>query len=372
MTKYYDVIIIGAGVAGIMTAKELSNLKKKVLLIDANEDILHIPFHTLGSFINIKEFGFTEKVIASEIDGMTIHSKKFSHKSSGKAYIIDKERLHKEIIENFNSENLDIKTETVIEDYILNSDNSIKEVLDSKGNRYSAKIFVDTTGIQGILSRKLGLQDKDLKLAKGIEYNVKYKGDPNKVIFIIGKYVDGGYVWLFPLKNRRAILGFCSLKPEIIDVIPQRIHKLFIHPVLKDLIEKDNDKIEAGSIPITNVKTKFVNKNLVCIGDSVSQVNPLAGEGYHFILSSAVMASKAINSALDQNNLSLLQQYERDWYNKFYKSYNISHFLRNGLSRFSNRDLLIDLGVLFLKTKRDKTIEKIMTGDFSYRELFLP
>ena len=72
-------------------------------------------------------------------------------------------------------------------------------------------------------------------------------------------------------------------------------------PNIKKLVEKDNEKVEGGSIPITPVIDKFIHQNLVCVGDSVSQVNPVVGEGYKFIFESAIMASKAISKSLQEN-----------------------------------------------------------------------
>lgn len=57
---------------------------------------------------------------------------------------------------------------------------------------------------------------------------------------------------------------------------------------------KDNDKVEAGSVPITPVLDKFELNNLICVGARISPVKPVAGEGYTFVFEVALMASKAI------------------------------------------------------------------------------
>ena len=67
---------------------------------------------------------------------------------------------------------------------------------------------------------------------------------------------------------------------SLISIQAQEIIEL---PEIKKIVTLDRSKVEGGSIPITPVIEKFVLNNLVCVGDSVSQVNPIAGEGYKFI-----------------------------------------------------------------------------------------
>lgn len=97
----------------------------------------------------------------------------------------------------------------------------------------------------------------------------------------------------------------------------------------------------------------------------------MVGEGYRFIIDSAEMASRAIVRAFS-DGLGILSDYEKEWTNSYRESYQLSFRLRDLIGRSSSNDLLIDLGVLFMHTKRDKTVEKIFRGGFSRRDLFLP
>lgn len=372
MGNNYDVIIVGAGSAGLMTARTLGNLKCSVLLIDRKVDLLNLPFQTLGSFIDINEFDLTRNVIASDINKATIYSKHYACSAYGKAYILDKVNLHKELLEKIDTQYVDIRKSTFINAYETDSSGNITSVIDDKGNKYFAKYFVDSTGLAGVFSKKLRLQDSTMKVAVGLEYNVKYRGNPNETHFYIGKDFQGGYGWIFPLKNQRAILGFGSFENLVIKEIKKQLDNMLTIEKVSKLVEKDNDNAEGSTIPITEVKSQFINNNLVCVGDSVSQVNPVVGEGYRYIFKSAVLASKAIDKAIKNNNSDYLQEYETDWRKQFMCKYKIAKKLQKILDRFSRNDLLIDLGVLFLKTKRHRTVERLFAGEFNKRDLFLP
>ena len=165
------------------------------------------------------------------------------------------------------------------------------------------------------------MQEKKPELATGVEYNVKYFGKPNEAYLLIGKDYEGGYGWIFPLKGQRAIIGFGTFEKRVIKELKKRLHKIIELPQIQKLVEKDNDKIEGGSIPITPVLDKFIDKNLICVGDSVSQVNPIVGEGYKFIFEASLMASKAIDKYLKNDNLDDLNEYEVNWRKRFLKNY---------------------------------------------------
>jgi digeranylgeranylglycerophospholipid reductase len=368
----YDVLIIGAGCAGLESAKLLGNAGIKVLLVDRKADILDLPFKTLGSFIDLDEFGLSRDVVATDINKATIYSKHFKCAGYGSAYILDKVKLHSELLEKINKQNVTLLLSTTIIDFSKDQDGLITSVTDDKNNKYEAKIIIDATGVSGLLSKKMGLQDEKPMVAVGVESNVAYSGDPHEAHFFIGKTFQGGYGWIFPLQNERAIIGFGSFENLVIKEMKQRFASIITNPLISKLITIDVDKAEGGIIPITEVKSKFVSGNLICIGDSVSQVNPVVGEGYRFIFQAAKLASDAIITAIKKDELSHLQRYEIAWNNEFYSKYKTAKKMQKLINTFSNSDLLVDLGILILKTKRRKTILKLFAGEFSKWDVYLP
>lgn len=370
--KNYDVIIVGAGGAGLMLARELGNKKRRVLLLDRKTDLLNLSFKTLGSFMDIKEFNLSPDVVAADINKMTLYSKNIRCSATTKACILDKEYLHKHLIESIDKSYIDIQTGINVKSCRTDTTGNITEITDNKDNTYSAACYVDATGLSGVLSKGNGLQDKQPGVAVGVEFNVKYKGKTNEAHLYLGNHYEGGYGWLFPLKNNRAILGFGSFDNLVINDLKQRLNKMLTIPHIAAIVEKDNDNAEGGILPITSVKTKFVYNNLLCVGDSVSQVNPVVGEGYKFIFRAAVMAANAIEKALSQNNTSLLSEYEHEWNKRYYNFYRKAKRMQQLLISSSKSDNIVDLGMLFLKTKRDKTIVKIISGEFTKREAYLP
>lgn len=371
-TKLYDVIIIGAGGAGLMLARELGSKKRNVLLLDRKTDLLNLSFKTLGSFMDVNEFHLSNDVVAANINKVILYSKNIKRSATVNACILDKSYLHQHLIESLDRNYVDVQAGVRIKSHTTDTNGNITTVMDDRGISYHATYYVDATGLAGVLSKAEGLQDNKPDVAVGVEYNVKYKGNSNEAHLYLGNHYEGGYGWLFPLKNNRAILGFGSFENIVVNELKERLNKMLTIPHIATIVEKDNDIAEGGILPITPVKTKFVYNNLVCVGDSVSQVNPIVGEGYKFIFRAAVMAANAIEKALTQNNSSLLNEYEQEWNKRYYDFYRKSKRMQQLLIEYSKSDTKVDVGMLFLKTKRSKTIEKIISGEFTKADAYFP
>lgn len=361
--KGFEVVIVGAGTAGLMLARELGRLKHKTLVVDRKKNLLEFSFNTLGSFINLDQFELSENVVAQNIDTISLHSKRMKRKLKSDLYVLDKKEVHKELLEAIDTNYITIKTNVNIKE-IQRQNGNFTTIIDQNKEKYTAKIFVDASGTNGILSKKVGLIPKKTQLATGVEYNVKYLGNTSELHLLIGKVYQGGYGWIFPLKNQRAIIGFGTFDDKIVKDLKNRLHKILELPNIKKLVSKDNDRVEGGSIPITPVLDKFVLKNLVCVGDSVSQVNPIVGEGYKFIFESAIMASKAIDLALKNNNIEALKSYENNWKNRFLANYQRSKRAQERFFKYSQNSLLMDYVLLISKLYPNARAIRSLSGEY--------
>lgn len=365
----FDVVIIGGGTAGLMLARELGKSKRKTLVLDRRSSLLEFSFNTLGSFINLKDFDLTENVVAQKIDLVTFRSKLMARKVKVDAYILDKKKVHEELLEAIDDTYVTTLLKVNIKNIHKGENGRYTSVTDSKGNEYFGKIFIDASGTNGVISKKVGLREKKVDLGTGVEYNVKYTGNPKEGHLLIGKAYQGGYGWIFPLKDNRAIIGFGTFDEKIVKDLKHRLNEILELPHIKKLVVKDNEKVEGGSIPITPVLDKFVLNNLVCVGDSVSQVNPIVGEGYKFIFEAGLMASKAINKSLENNNLDYLSEYESDWKKRFLANYTRSKRSQERLFKYSNKDLLMDFALFMTRFRSDKKIVRSLSGEYGLEEV---
>lgn len=366
--KNFDVIIIGGGAAGLILARELGRYKRKTLVLERKDNLLDFSFNTLGSFLSLEEFGLTHDVVAQDIDTISFHSNNIKRKIKYNSYILDKKKVHEELLSGIDCKYVTIKTGVNIKSITNNNDGQFTSVIDKNKVAYFGKIFIDASGTNGVISKEVGLREKKVDLATGVEFNVKYFGNPSEAHLLIGKLYQGGYGWIFPLKDERAIIGFGTFDEKLLKDLKKRLNKILESPKIKKLVEKDNKKIEGGSIPITPVLDKFVLKNLVCVGDSVSQVNPIVGEGYKFIFESALIASKAIEKSLKKDDLSYLIEYESNWKKRFLENYKRSKRAQDRLFKYSKSNFLMDYFLFISNLLSGKRIVKSLSGEYGLEE----
>jgi digeranylgeranylglycerophospholipid reductase len=363
MVNSYDVVVIGGGPAGLNISWLLAKEGVSVCLIDSKEDITKATYNTLASFLDFRSYGFSNDVVASNISEIHFHSKHINFFKKGELFVIDKTNYFKELLKRNLEYGTKVISSTHIKEFSLKDNGEVESIIDNNGEIYKAKIFVDASGISGFFSRKLGLMDKNLDLGVGLEYNCEYLSKDNQLHLFMGTLYKNGYGWIFPLKNNRAIIGIGSNNLKVRSELEKRLNLMFEDEFIKKIVKKDNDNYMGGSIPITNIKTQFVYKNIICIGDSVSQVNPLLGEGQRFILESAFFASQAVKNALSLNDANLLHEYENLWKKKFHKQYWLCKKIQTLAVIFSKSNILCDIGALVLKTKSDKRFSEIIAGD---------
>lgn len=152
--------------------------------------------------------------------------------------------MHIEILTHLDDDFITIKTGVNIKTIKTDSDGNFISVTYQHKESYAGKIFVDASGTNGVISKKVGLRDKKGALATGVEYNVQYLGNPKAMFLLIGKEYQGGYGRIFPLKDKRAIIGFGTFDDEIVKDLKNRLLKILEIPSIKKLVVKDNDRVE--------------------------------------------------------------------------------------------------------------------------------
>jgi digeranylgeranylglycerophospholipid reductase len=119
-----------------------------------------------------------------------------------------------------------IKTGIDIKSISTDKEGQFISVIDKNKVVYFGKIFMDASGTNAVISKKVGLCTKKVDLATGVEYNVQYLGNPNEWHLLIGKVYQGGYGWIFPLKENRAIIGFGAFDEKIVKELKFRSNKI--------------------------------------------------------------------------------------------------------------------------------------------------
>ncbi len=182
---HFDVIIIGAGAAGLMCAGAASQKNKKVLLIESSKNIgekIRISGGGRCNFtnLNIAADNFISQNPAfcisalkkfSQFDFINLvkkHNISYHEKTLGQLFC---DKSSKQIIEmlvaEFKEGNVDIKTQTQISEIIKKSD---RFIIKAKDSEFSCNSLVIATG--GLSIPKMGASDFGYKIAKQFGLNI--------------------------------------------------------------------------------------------------------------------------------------------------------------------------------------------------------
>lgn len=361
--KEADVVVIGAGPAGLMTARELARKGVNVVLLDAKESVQKISYYTLGSFIHLEDFDISDDCVGQKISAIKICSPKVEVEKEIRMITINKTALHNELYNQINATGGTVIYRALVKGLELNSSGegeNIHVLYEGSTLKIKAKYFVDASGIGGILGRNIGLVFQNRKIGIGIEYDTRIKKNAHILYFFVGNTFYDGYGWIFPTGPATGILGWAVSRPEFTYKLEKQIRYIRRLPI----IENTDEKVLGGTIPLEGPAKIFFKGNIVLVGDSAGQVNPVLGEGYRFILDAGMIAAESINKALREGNSSPLHEYQTTWDKKYRGKYARALRNHNIFKLLGNFGFSPHWLVRILKLTPARTVNAMMRGDF--------
>lgn len=329
MKNSYDVIIVGAGPGGSVTARHTAEAGLKVLLLEKRQEIGAPKRCGEGiGYTILDRLGYKrdERFVCHHIDGGVMYA------PSGKALdipggdggaVIERKVFDKFLAYDAAKAGAEIHVKTEVVGLIRDDAGKIagvEAVYEGKKYQIRAKIVVASDGIESKIGRMAGLKySNDLvSVVSGYQYemaNIDIE-NPNKLYFYIGrKIAPRGYIWIFPKGNHVANVGIG------IGGSHEKTAKQYLDAwiettpsVKKGAIIEEN----AGAIPIGNFLDKMALDNFLAVGDAAHQVNPVHGGGLAEATYAGVLAAKAIVDAIKAGDTSAegLNEYNVLWWNE--------------------------------------------------------
>ena len=344
----FDVVVIGAGPAGGMVARNLSKKGFSVLVIERKKEIGYpIQCGEAVSKVALKANGLKEKEwIKTKHKGIkiTVPDGNFFY-SFLKIFSIDRKEFDKYLIEEALANGCKLKLRTLATS--LNFKNGIIKVKTNRGI-FESKVVVAADGPESKFAEKLKLFKKKAWV-RALEYKIKFRMEEQDFlqIFLNEKYKNG-YAWLFPRGD------------EInVGVGGEGNLKLRLDEFCKSFGLKGKKKLISGILPQDYVLEKFCKSNVLIVGDAAGLTNPIFSGGIHPALFSGKLAAEVITKAFESDDLKILREYDE----KLRKSPFCNPILKKAgkiLYSFTNREFNF-VGEVFSKNN---------WKDVSYWEIF--
>lgn len=283
--KHYNVIILGAGIAGIPCALFLKKYNiNNILILNKNTNNVHKACSgilTKRSLDILKEIGITPNDYCKWAYVKAYYNDKYVRTyDSNDVFAYQNIGLNRISLDNQLFEKL-------IEEKIEIIENVNNIFIDKKNNRvneFTYDYLIDARGYSLLASKKK-------KKIIGIEakINAKNNNESNVAPSIYLNTGLKGYGWVVSNDNVTTI-GFTDLYKNNYDLKGNLVK---FGKKQGFVIDIKNDDIRAAFIPI-KPERKIIDKNIILIGERAGLTDPLTQEGIFYSLYSAKIGAQAI------------------------------------------------------------------------------
>ncbi|WP_297513236.1 NAD(P)/FAD-dependent oxidoreductase [Thermococcus sp.] len=368
MSWKYDVVVVGAGIAGPIVARNVARAGFSVLLIDKKWAIGTPKQCAEGISIKVFEkydIPYDKRFINREIYGAKLYSPsgyelEMRYKDVS-GVILERKVFDKMLAYYAAKAGADVLARTEALDVIRKDGKvvGIKAKHEDEPVEIYADVIVAADGVESTIARKAGINTyaPPHEFDSSYEYEMLIEGfDPDLIHLWFGNEIaPRGYVWVFPKDEDRANVGIGINSDN-----PQTA-KYYLDKWLKEnnIPAKKLLEINVGVVPVGGFVKELVKDNVLVVGDAARQVNPMHGGGMAEAMEAGTIASKWIVKALEEENLSLLQNYTKEWWETDGKRLEKVLKVRRVTEKLTDEDL-----DLFIQILSGADAEKIAGGDY--------
>ena len=348
----YDVVIVGGGPAGSVTARFASEAGAKVLIIERRAEIGVPVLCGEGVSQRIDRWGMLEgkRWIASTMDGARIYSPdgtmvKLTKELAGNetGYVVYRDIFDKELARQAVKAGAEIMMKTEALD-LLKHNEKINGVIAKQFDEefeIEADIVVGADGVESKIGQWAGintvLNPKDLETC--VQYTLtNVDHDSNYCDFYIGNEIaPGGYVWIFPKGKDVFNVGIGILASLSEPGLPLKLLNKFIENN-SELKKGEPIRLLAGAVPVAK-PIETVRDNLILVGDAARHTDPITGGGLTTALEGGKIAGETIGCVFKEQNFDRdsLSSYETRWKTSFGKKLNRNYILKDILLEFEDK-----------------------------------
>ena len=325
-----DVLVVGAGPAGSMTAKWAAKNGAKVLMIEKRQEI-GSPVRC-GEGISrswLPEVGITpsSKWINVEVEGARIYAPneqclEINEKHAGNevGFVVERDGFDKALAIDAANAGTDVMLKTAATGILRENGAIVGVKAKRSGEAFEirASVTVGADGFESQIGRwaglptNLALRDMDSCLQyrmTNVDCDVRYCD------FYLGKVAPGGYVWIFPKAEGLANVGIGVQLSQIKSTAEARKYLdawIAKHPQYSKGKTID---IVGGGVSISPPIKQSVTDGFMLVGDAARMIDPLTGGG----IANGCIAGKicgeyaAKASALRTPTKEFLLGYDREW-----------------------------------------------------------
>jgi len=359
MSDYFDVIIAGGSISGLLAAREITAQGNKSVIVMEEDPEIGTPQHCGGlvSMDGIKNLGVipTSNMIEAKIKQANIFSPSQSlHlNTEGQNIIaIDRRLLDKHVALQAQRNGVEIRTRCSVRSVSVDHDQQdSSQIIKTSEGDFSCKFFVDARGVASIIQKN---RNGILQSAQYEVYASWIENGKVEVQFDRDRY-PGFFAWIIPtgygvgkvgvagkgINAANALKSYMDAKGEKYSVVRKVYAPICVSGPIENFIS-DGQK--------------------VVVGDAAGQTKPTTAGGIYSCGMAGILAGRAISNAFEENDLNVLWNYQQSWLDIFQEEFNKMLLARRILERIDNKTL----DQLFQSVSESRIREICEIGEFDF------
>jgi digeranylgeranylglycerophospholipid reductase len=343
-----DVIVVGAGPAGLMAARQLAQRGRDVVVLEEHPGIgrpahctgllgleafseLDLPRHTILDTTHLARF------VAPDGSSVTVDADRVN------AAIVDRPLFDQAMADSSRAAGADLRRGARVRTIAI-TDTGVTVSADGQDGPIAARACILACGANYRFNRQLGL-GVPRAFVQSAQLERAFAG-PEQVEVHLGRSVaPRGFAWVVPFRRdgqpfQRLGLMADARAGSHFRSFATRLRTRF------DIADAEWPEPRLKILPLGPV-TKTYGPRLLAVGDAAGLVKPTTGGGIYYSLISGQFAAETLDAALRSDDLreSRLRQYETRWRDRLGAEIRIGLAFRMLASRLNDRgmDSLVEL-----------------------------
>jgi digeranylgeranylglycerophospholipid reductase len=324
-----DVIIIGAGPAGLIAARELANCGIEYTLLDrADKPGVKKPCGGFVPLSTVKQFSIPNIAIHQKIDTIRM---KFPRRELVSIQFdaplginIQRGDLAEALLTQIPQVNDHLRVSTSVERIEVGKE-SCRVAVRRHDDTYvlESRLVIDASGTNAVSQRFVPLRERisNEQMGYGLQYHIQLSGKQSSAnTFLYGhEFSPGGYCWIFP-RGDITVIGTGGLVKRVREN-DKRTHE-YLDYLLKEVEpfrgEFANGKIikkDSALMPLCGIVKPSYGSRILLAGDAAGHCSPISGEGIHYAMVSGQCAARNAIQCLKEMDFTdrMLSNYEKNW-----------------------------------------------------------
>lgn len=378
--KHVDVVVVGAGPAGGHCARLLAKSGCTVLLVERYKDFTRNSFSSAGTPLEtLERFQLPETVVGSFWNQLVIVTSNQrgaweSERSLG--CVLDFTQLRQFLADEVTAFGGEVWLGCRYLSHVQQDGEVVvrlKNHLLAEEISVRTRVLVDATGPNRSVMYEKEQDKPKFVSGTGTEYLIEvnesaYQACANALTFFLGyQWMPKGYSWIFPMQPNtlKVGAGLINERHHIVDRVEPLKH--YIQLIIKEYIKPDFYTVldvHGGTVKYSMGlhDRYYCGETVIAIGDAVSTINFLGGEGIRHGMLSAEVACKHILARLQEPQRFKddgFKDYERELQAIFLNKWKISE--RLGMKKYlEDADELVDKVVTYLAPMRLEDVVDIL------------